>query len=141
MMHRNMQTLTIVFLVFVQNIFSSGAFVSSRKPNLSKPSILARSSEGQSLPSSTTLLERRWNFNEGRGPWGFKKNAEVWNGRVAQMGFTILLLQELITGKGVIAALNDGDVLSYVLVGVGGVSVLGLTAFLAAKGKDNSISY
>jgi len=115
--------------------------VSSRKPNLSKPSILARSSEGQSLPSSTTLLERRWNFNEGRGPWGFKKNAEVWNGRVAQMGFTILLLQELITGKGVIAALNDGDVLSYVLVGVGGVSVLGLTAFLAAKGKDNSISY
>ena len=36
--------------------------------------------------SSTTMLnERQWNFNEGQGPWGVKKNAEIWNGRVAQV--------------------------------------------------------
>jgi hypothetical protein len=33
----------------------------------------------------TSLSERRWNFNEGQGPFGLKKNAETWNGRVAQV--------------------------------------------------------
>jgi hypothetical protein len=31
------------------------------------------------------LSERRWNFNDGQAPWGMKKNAEIWNGRVAQV--------------------------------------------------------
>lgn len=35
--------------------------------------------------SSTQLAERQWNFNEGRSPWGLKKNAEIWNGRIAQV--------------------------------------------------------
>jgi hypothetical protein len=35
--------------------------------------------------TSTALSERRWNFNEGRAPWGMSKNAEIWNGRVAQV--------------------------------------------------------
>ena len=46
------------------------------------------SSVGNSIidkPSSTSLSERKWNFNEGQGPWGLKKNAEIWNGRVAQV--------------------------------------------------------
>jgi hypothetical protein len=38
-----------------------------------------------STKTATTLLERRWNFNEGQGPFGLKKNAETWNGRVAQV--------------------------------------------------------
>jgi hypothetical protein len=42
--------------------------------------VSSRTSKG-----STSLFERRWNFNEGQGPWGLKKNAEVWNGRVAQV--------------------------------------------------------
>lgn len=37
--------------------------------------------------SSSSLSERKWNFNEGSSPWGLKKNAETWNGRVAQVGF------------------------------------------------------
>lgn len=36
-------------------------------------------------PWSSALHERRWNFNDGQAPWGFKKNAEVWNGRLAQV--------------------------------------------------------
>jgi hypothetical protein len=35
--------------------------------------------------STTALSERQWNFNEGQSPWGLKKNAEVWNGRVSQV--------------------------------------------------------
>lgn len=37
------------------------------------------------ISSTTALEERRWNFNEGQSPWGLKTNAEVWNGRVAQV--------------------------------------------------------
>lgn len=39
--------------------------------------------------------DRTWNFNNGRSPWGFKDNAEVWNGRVAQVAFVWVLLQEV----------------------------------------------
>lgn len=35
--------------------------------------------------TTTRLSERQWNFNEGQSPWGLKKNAEIWNGRVAQV--------------------------------------------------------
>ena len=85
-------------------------------------------------------MGRQWNFNDGRGPFGMKKNAEIWNGRVGQMGFTLVLLQELVTGKGVIQGLQDGDAFNYIMLGFTGVSVLGLTAFLAIKGKEDFIN-
>jgi len=37
--------------------------------------------------TTSVLNERKWNFNEGQSPWGLKKNAEIWNGRVAQVRF------------------------------------------------------
>lgn len=42
--------------------------------------------------SNTALSERRWNFNEGQSPWGLKKNAEIWNGRMAQVCPFLLFL-------------------------------------------------
>jgi hypothetical protein len=39
---------------------------------------------------------------KGRVPWGFCDAAEKLNGRAAMMGFTILFLQELVVGKGVL---------------------------------------
>jgi hypothetical protein len=84
-------------------------------------------------------MSRQWNFNEGRSPFGLKKNAEIWNGRVAQVGFTIVLLQELITGKGVVQGLQEGNFLNIAFLGVTVVSVVGLSAFLAIKGKDKFI--
>ena len=89
--------------------------------------------------TSTALNERQWNFNNGRGPFGLKKNAEIWNGRAAQMGFTIVLLQELITGKGVIEGIQEGNIFNLAMLGIAGVSIVGLTAFLAVKGKDSDI--
>mmetsp|Transcript_1981 Transcript_1981/g.1854 ORF Transcript_1981/g.1854 Transcript_1981/m.1854 type:complete len:132 (-) Transcript_1981:359-754(-) len=91
--------------------------------------------------SNSALMGRKWNFNNGRSPFGLKNNAEIWNGRVAQMGFTVVLLQELITGKGVVAGLQDGDFFSKVMLGATVVSVFGLTIFLTIKGKESTIDY
>ena len=70
-----------------------------------------------------------------------KKNAEIWNGRMAQMGFTFVLLQELITGKGVVEGLQEGNPFNIACLGIGVASVVGLTVFLTFKGKESDISY
>lgn len=70
-----------------------------------------------------------------------KKNAEIWNGRVAQMAFVVVLLQELITGKGVIASIQDGDATGYAFLGFAVLSTVALTAWLAIKGDENSIKF
>lgn len=92
--------------------------------------------------STTALSEgRQWNFNNGRSPWGLKNNAEIWNGRVAQMAFVTILLQEAITGKGVIQALQDGDALGFVFLGFAVVSTVGLSVWLAIKGDESDIIF
>ena len=58
---------------------------------------------------------------------------------MAQVGFTIVLLQELITGKGVVQGLQEGNFLNIAFLGVTVVSVVGLSAFLAIKGKEKFI--
>lgn len=70
-----------------------------------------------------------------------KKNAEIWNGRVAQMAFVVVLLQELVTGKGVVASIQDGDAIGFAFLGLAVLSTVGLTAFLAFKGDENSIKF
>ena len=45
----------------------------------------AHKARSMASSSSTALEERRWNFNEGQSPWGMKQNAEIWNGRFAQV--------------------------------------------------------
>lgn len=91
----------------------------------------------QTFPFSTALQERKWNFNnDGRNPWGVKRNAEVWNGRVAQMAFTIVVLQELIQGKGVIQGIQEGNIVNLVMAGAAALSVVVLTAFLAIQASQ-----
>lgn len=46
------------------------------------------------------------------------------------------MAQELITGKGVIAGVQEGNVVNLAVLGATVVSVVGLTAFLAFKGDD-----
>ena len=107
----------------------------------SPPTPIATTTTTNTSSSTTALFERQWNFNQGRGPWGLKKNAEIWNGRVAQMAFVVVLLQELITGKGVIASISDGDAVGYAFLGLAGVSTLGLTIWLAIKGDESDIVF
>mmetsp|Transcript_749 Transcript_749/g.981 ORF Transcript_749/g.981 Transcript_749/m.981 type:complete len:132 (+) Transcript_749:86-481(+) len=93
----------------------------------------------QTTTSTTALSERRWNFNEGQTPWGLKRNAEVWNGRVAQMAFVMVFLQEAIQGKGVIVGLQEGDPVNQIAAGAFFVTVAGLVGFLAFKGDDDYV--
>lgn len=90
-----------------------------------------------SCTSTTCLSERRWNFNEGQSPWGMKQNAEVWNGRVAQIAFVWIFLQELVTGKGIFKGIDEGDFFFLVNAGLFGALVVGFTGFLALKGDDD----
>ena len=122
-------------LAFFVALFVSG--VTAFVPTTSSPITNVRGATIPQRECSLVLNERQWNFNEmGRSPWGMKKNAEIWNGRMAQMGFTIVLLQELITGKGVIKGLQDGDFINYAFLGLAGVSIVGLTAWLAIQGRE-----
>ena len=50
-----------------------------------------------------------------------KNNAEIWNGRVAQVAFVIVLLQELVFGKGVVQGIMDGDFGALFMAGLFGV--------------------
>jgi hypothetical protein len=100
------------------------------------PRTTTRRSADATTSSSTQLAERQWNFNEGRSPWGLKKNAEIWNGRLAQMAFVFVFLQELVTGKGVIQGVQEGDTLNIACLGVAVLSTVGLTAWLAIQGTD-----
>ena len=68
------------FLLLALAAISTSAFVTG------KPSAVSTSIPSVTQPTTTSLAERQWNFNEGRAPWGLKKNAEIWNGRVAQVG-------------------------------------------------------
>jgi len=51
----------------------------------------------------------------------------------------VILFQELITGKGVIEGLKDGDFANFVFLGGFLVSVVGLTIYLAAVGEESTI--
>lgn len=57
------------------------------------------------------------------------------------MAFVVVLLQEAITGKGVIAAVQDGDAVGYAFVAFAGVSTVGLTIWLAIKGDESDVIF
>ena len=139
-----LKQLVILALVGAAQAFAPMSHNSVRSITNTQPTT-QQSSSFKNFPSSssstTALSERQWNFNEGRGPWGMKKNAEIWNGRVAQMAFVVVLLQELITGKGVIASIQDGDANGFAFLGFAVLSTLGLTGWLALKGDENSIKF
>jgi hypothetical protein len=59
-------------------------FVCQTDAFISRATVISRPS---APVSSVALQERRWNFNDGQSPWGMKKNAEIWNGRFAQVKF------------------------------------------------------
>ena len=103
-----------------------------------------------------------WNINPefGAPPFGFDMNAEIWNGRVAQVrfysdapkvllnkrisyyllfisfkykvSFVWVFLQEFVQGKGVIKGLSDGDIINIISLSVFAVTIIALIGrFLA----------
>lgn len=59
---------------------------------------------------------------------------------MAQMAFVFVVLQELIQGKGVIEGVQQGDPINLACLGAFGLSVLGLTVWLAIKGDDDFVA-
>jgi hypothetical protein len=74
---------TAVALLVVLSTSNTNAFVRSSGITTRFPSVQATAKTTNTV--QTALFERRWNFNDGQGPWGLKKNAEIWNGRMAQV--------------------------------------------------------
>ena len=56
------------------------------------------------------------------------------------MAFVLTFLQELITGKGVVQGLQEGDPVNQACVAAFAVTVVGLTAWLAIKGDDDYVA-
>mmetsp|Transcript_13275 Transcript_13275/g.17729 ORF Transcript_13275/g.17729 Transcript_13275/m.17729 type:complete len:159 (+) Transcript_13275:92-568(+) len=93
----------------------------------------------------TGMRKFRWNLNVGREPWGFALNAEVWNGRVSMMAFIWVLLQELITGKGVVTtfvqAKSLDEVILPAIIGASFFVLTGaLTTVIAVSNNDDIFS-
>ena len=57
----------------------------------------------------------------------------------SQVGFTIVFLQELIQGHGVIEGIQNGDVINYGFLGLTAFGMIGLTVWLAIKGEDDFV--
>ena len=56
------------------------------------------------------------------------------------MAFVLTFLQELITGKGVVQGIQEGDPVNLACVAAFAVTVLGLTTWLAIKGDDDYVA-
>ncbi len=61
--------------------------------SLQKPSL--------KLSQVTQMKKRVKMYPQERWEWGFNTSAEVWNGRIAMLGFIALII-ELVTGKGLL---------------------------------------
>ena len=56
------------------------------------------------MKSSTKTVYSDYDRNNWR--WGFTPQAEIWNGRLAMIGFVAALLTEVFSGQGVLHFLN-----------------------------------
>ena len=60
---------------------------------------------------------------------------------MAQMAFVIVLLQEVITGKGVVQSVQEGELVGLLGVGLFGISVAALTVFLISKRDESDVVF
>lgn len=56
------------------------------------------------MKSSTKMTDVSKSRND--WVWGFTSQAEIWNGRLAMLGFVVALLIELLSAQGVLHFLN-----------------------------------
>jgi hypothetical protein len=56
------------------------------------------------------------------------------------MAFVLVFIQELVQGKGVIQGLQEGNPVNIAVCAAFGISMVGITAFLAVKGTDDYVA-
>jgi hypothetical protein len=66
-----------------------GRFLAELPGSIDLPNSNSPSTKESTFKSLSDIFkpneDRTWNFNDGQSPFGFKKNAEIWNGRLAQV--------------------------------------------------------
>jgi Chlorophyll A-B binding protein len=71
----------------------------------------------------------------GQGVFGFSNFAEIWNGRMAMIGFVAALANEVVTGKGILGQIgintSGGDIL--VALFLSGFTAAALIGYYAIK--------
>jgi hypothetical protein len=82
-----------------------------------------------------TMIANKIDFNkinvnpEGKGTFGFTNFAEIWNGRLAMIGFVAALVNEVITGKGILGQVGisreGGILVALFLVGFSIAATIG----------------
>lgn len=55
------------------------------------------------------------------------------------MAFVVVFLQEVVSGKGVIQGIQEGDPVNLAALGITAVVTVGLTGFLALQGSDDYV--
>ena len=56
------------------------------------------------------------------------------------MAFVFVFVQELVQGKGIIEGIQQGDPVNLVALALAGVSLVGLTVWLAIQGDDDYVT-
>ena len=56
------------------------------------------------------------------------------------MAFVVVMIQELVQGKGVVQGVQEGDPLNLAFLGAFAVTAVGLTGWLALKGDDDYVN-
>lgn len=102
------------------------------KSHRQRVSNLSAASTDQSRSSQKIPL-RQWNLNRQGSPFGFDLNAEVWNGRVAMISFMWVLIQELISGKGILPSIVDEDGAAVAALGLFIVGIMSIGARFAVE--------
>ncbi len=86
--------------------------------------------------TTDTIDVQKINVNPtGKGTFGFTNFAEIWNGRMAMIGFAAALVNEIITGKGILGQVGvtskGGDI--FVVLILLGFSAAALLGYYAVK--------
>ena len=78
---------------------------------------------------------------KGRVPYGFSNQAELINGRAAMMGFSVLYLQELFVGKGVLEQYGLPYDEGAILLGQAGSGLPGVVGLVLSVAVVTGLTY
>ena len=113
--HRRCSSTMKGFLLFawlLQGVASFSTHSTTLFDPLRPPTTASRTS---TLDASNNRI---FNLNDKGGPFGFDYNAEIWNGRVAQLSFAWVYGQEWAQEKGMLQGIADQDPASVISLGL-----------------------
>ena len=127
------------FDVFQETVFEFRLLVCYEYRNSSILAVCGNEFEGEGEYLWLRKLVKSFTVAFPRPPFVYIFKCLFQQTKNTQMAFVLILIQELVQGKGVIQGLQEGDPVNYIVAGGFFVTVLGFTAFLAIKGDDDYV--